>query len=259
MTTIIPLYPHPILLLENSNEEKYLVITDIHIGYKENNLELGVLIEQKKIIEEMLDLLISIANENKIKNLIILGDLKSSTKIITKVEWKYVRYFLSSLSTIYNIYLIPGNHDGNLNYLIPNNTINLISAKGMELYDTLLTHGHTIPKIGENINKIITGHLHPRFIKDGSILNGQKVWIRIILERSIKNHEKDVEFIVIPQFDKNINYFENKSRGKTKLPLLNNLILKKNWKISQAFIISLDGSIMGSKDELNMMIQNTNP
>ncbi len=258
MTTIIPLYPHPILLLEYSNEEKYLVITDIHIGNNEKALELGILIDQKKIIEEMLDLLTSVANEYNIKNLIILGDLKSSTKIITDLEWKYVPYFLTSLGTIFNIYLIPGNHDGNLNYLVPNNTINLISTKGMELYDILLTHGHTLPKIGENINKIIAGHLHPTFVKEGSILNGQKVWVRIILKKIMKNNEKYIELVVIPQFDKTVTYFDIRRRGKAKFPLLNNLILKKNWKIYQVFIISLDGSIMGAHDELNVMIHNAN-
>ena len=59
--------------------------------------------------------------ETGVKELIILGDLKASIKIITKTEWDNVPYFLESLGKLFSIYLIPGNHDGNINQLLPEN------------------------------------------------------------------------------------------------------------------------------------------
>ena len=81
-----------------------------------------------------------------------------------------------------------------------------MSMKGMEMDNILLTHGHAMPTIGNNINKIITGHLHPILVKEGNILNGQKVWIRIILKKNErKNKERKMEFIIIPHFNKYLN------------------------------------------------------
>ncbi len=260
MSNFIPFYPYPILILENLNEEKYLIITDIHIGFEDEINRKGVFIDPKKNVEEIVELLSSIIFKTQIKNLIILGDLKSSIAIITRSEWNNVPYFLNSLSKLCNIYLIPGNHDGNIIHLISND-INLMSIKGMEINNILLTHGHALPAIGKNVDKIITGHLHPILIKEGSILNGQKVWIRIILKKKeIGNHERKIEFIIIPHFNQYSNYNENYTLGKkinrkkNKLPLLNNLIIKKKWEIEQVFVISLDGAIIGSEHELNKIL-----
>jgi uncharacterized protein len=265
MCNFIPFYPYPILILENSNEEKYLIITDIHIGFEDAINRKGVFIEPKKNVEEIVELLSSIIYKTQIKNLIILGDLKSSITIITRSEWNNVPYFLNSLSKLCNIYLIPGNHDGNIIHLISND-INLMSIKGMEINNILLTHGHALPAIGKNINKIITGHLHPILIKAGSILNGQKVWIRIILKKKeIGNHERKIDFIIVPHFNQYLNYYEDYTQGKkissgkkNRLPLLNNLITKKKWEIEQVFVISLDGAIIGSEYELNKILYKKN-
>jgi metallophosphoesterase superfamily enzyme len=145
----------------------------------------------------------------------------------------------------------------------------------MEFDNILLTHGHAIPIIGKNIEKIITGHLHPILIKEGSIMNGQRVWIRIILKKgeskegkkdenkqSYEQIERKIEFIIIPHFNKYLNYhssfsMENKlsqKNRKSRIPLLNNLINKKGWEMDQVFVISLDGSIIGSENELKKIL-----
>ena len=193
MINVIPLYPYPILMIEDSNKEKYIVITDIHIGFEEKIIKKGIFIDSKENVDEIINILLNIEYREKIKNLIILGDLKSSINIITRSEWNNIPYFLNELSKLFNIFIIPGNHDGNITHLISNDNINLMSIKGMEFDNILLTHGHALPKIGKNIEKIITGHLHPILIKEGSIINGQRVWIRIILKKSENNEGKKDE------------------------------------------------------------------
>ena len=259
MSCFIPLYPYPILIMEVSDSDKYLVITDIHIGFEDKINKKGVYIDPKKSVDEQLDVLSQTICKTRIKNLIILGDLKSSINVITRSEWNNVPYFLESLSKICNIYLVPGNHDGNIVHLISND-VNLMSMRGMEVDNTLLTHGHTTPTIGNNINKIVAGHLHPILVKEGNILNGQKVWVRIILKKNeSKNKERKMEFIVIPHFNKYLNYYhrfanEKRPKKKSNLPLLNNLINKKKWAIDQVFVISLEGAIIGSENELSKIL-----
>jgi hypothetical protein len=86
------------------------------------------------------------------------------------------------------------------------------------------------------------------------------VWIRIILKKNEnKTKERKIELVVIPHFNKYLNDYhrfakENRAQKKSSLPLLNNLITKKKWAIDQVFIISLDGAIIGSENELNKII-----
>ncbi|HZH39117.1 MAG TPA: metallophosphoesterase, partial [Bacillales bacterium] len=245
MSSFIPLYPYPILIIESPNLNRYLVVSDIHIGFEDKINRKGVFIDPKKNVDELLEVLSNTINKTQIDNLIILGDLKSSVSVITKSEWNNVPFFIDSLSKLCNIYLVPGNHDGNIIHLVSNN-VNLMSVKGMEINNILLTHGHAIPTIGNNINKIVTGHLHPILIKEGNILNGQKVWIKIILKKNQKvsknitreNPERQIEFIIIPHFNNYLNHhvgstIEYYSKGKSKLPLLHNLITKKQWKMEE--------------------------
>ena len=106
MSYFIPLYPYPILIIELSNSDKYIVITDIHIGFEDKINKKGVYIDPKKTVDEILDVLTQTIHKTQIKNLIILGDLKSSINVITRSEWNNVPYFLESLSKICNIYLV---------------------------------------------------------------------------------------------------------------------------------------------------------
>jgi len=277
MINVIPLYPYPILMIEDSNKEKYIVITDIHVGFEEKIIKKGIFIDSKENVDEIINILLDIEYREKIKNLIILGDLKSSINIITRSEWNNIPYLSNELSKLFNIFIIPGNHDGIITHLISNDNIHLMSIKGMEFDNILSTHGHAMPKIGKYIEKIITGHLHPILIKEGNIINGQRVWIRIILKKSEnkerkedennqnKRHvqrDKKIEFIIIPHFNKYLNHsssisLENKQSKKnlkSRLPLLNHLINKKGWEIDKVFVISLDGSIIGSENELKKIL-----
>ena len=48
MSCFIPLYPYPILIMEVSDSDKYLVITDIHIGFEDKINKKGVYIDPKE-------------------------------------------------------------------------------------------------------------------------------------------------------------------------------------------------------------------
>ena len=47
MSNFVPLYPQPILIIENSNMDRYLVIADIHIGFEDKIVKKGIFIHLK--------------------------------------------------------------------------------------------------------------------------------------------------------------------------------------------------------------------
>ena len=261
-----PLYPHPILLIETWNSKRFLVISDVHIGLEDRIKRNGILIDSRKNTDELINLPMNIHLETGVKELIILGDLKASIRIITRTEWDNVPYFLESLGKLFNIYLIPGNHDGNINQLLPEN-INIMRSHGMEIDNILFTHGHTLPRIGMNVEKIIVGHLHPIILKEGSILNGNRIWVKILLTKknsSGKDHNintRNIELIIMPHFNSILDYYSKINRnvsagipGKSKLPLLDKMINKMDWSIDKAFLFSMDGSLIGMEEQLTGLL-----
>lgn len=236
-----------------------MVIADLHIGFEDKIIRRGININPKHSVDEILEIIGKTAIQTNIKNLIILGDLKSSVKIINKTEWIYIPYFIKSVTKICNVFLIPGNHDGNITNLI-SEEINFMSINGMEIEDILLIHGHTSPRLSNNIKRIIIGHLHPTLSKEGSLLNGQKVWVYLKISKSAKQTE-NLEIIIMPKFNNIISiqdqgYFDNISSRKKrpKLPILHNLLFKKNWHIDSALCYSLDGDIIGNEDDIKKIL-----
>ena len=152
---------HPALMLEDTN--RYLVVTDLHIGFENTLAANDIFVEPTIIIRESLEELRSIIKTERPDSLILLGDIKSSIDSISKIEWQAVPLFFEIAKEIDTI-LIPGNHDGSLQKLLPDN-VKLTSSSGIVIEDALLTHGHTMPSENlSHVNKIIMGHVHPVFL-----------------------------------------------------------------------------------------------
>ena len=262
----VPVYPYPILLVETSDSRKFLTISDVHIGCEDRIRRAGILIDAKDNVRELVDTLMAVQVKTGINNLIILGDLKSSTNIISRSEWNNVPYFIRSLMDKFTVYIVPGNHDGNLSKLLPIE-INLMLAKGMQLDDIVFIHGHAVPRITPNVRKIISGHLHPILRKEGSIISGKKVWVKILLTRTEtrptdENNSivRKIEIILLPHFNDLLDFFyrpgkrKNVLNKKSKLPFLESMLNKHNWKIENAFIYTLDGSLVGTMEDLESML-----
>ncbi|HYF99426.1 MAG TPA: metallophosphoesterase [Candidatus Saccharimonadales bacterium] len=261
----VPIYPHPILFVETSDNKKFLTISDVHIGCEDRANQAGVFVKTEDNVKSLLEILLTIQLRTGIENLIILGDLKSSTSIISRTEWNNVPYFIKTLMKTFTIYIIPGNHDGNIRQLLPDG-VNLMLAKGMLLDHILFIHGHINPRIGPNLKKIIAGHLHPVMKKEGSILNGAKVWVKIDLSRVENNGivgkavDRNLEVILVPHFNHFLDFFirsssrKFESNTKSKLPFLGNMLHKQNWQINNAYMYTLDGSIIGTVDDVRRML-----
>ena len=246
-TRIIP--SKPALVLEG--EKKNLVVTDIHIGFENNMATNQIFIGKNSTINESIQELSEIIDSEKPDSVILLGDIKSSIKNISRNEWDEVPLFFKKIREKCDVILIPGNHDANIQKLVPDN-ISMISSTGMVEENILLTHGHTMPsKNFSHVDKIIMGHVHPVFFQEDSVMNGQRVWVSIKTEKEsiFPNKTGEIEITIIPSFNKYFYATYRRQYKKSISPIIN-----KIKEISKAKIITLDGTIIGNESNIKQVI-----
>ncbi|EPA06322.1 Ser/Thr phosphatase family protein [Candidatus Nitrosarchaeum limnium BG20] len=199
-TRIIP--TKPIMILEG--EKKHIIATDLHIGFESSLASNEIFIGKNSSINETIEELSSVIDQEKPDSLILLGDVKSSIKSISKSEWDEVPLFFNKIKQKCDVVLIPGNHDANIQRLVPDN-ITMISSTGMVEENILLTHGHTMPSENfSHVDKIIMGHVHPVYFQEDSVLNGQRVWVSLKTEKQniFPNKSGEIEVTIIPSFNR---------------------------------------------------------
>lgn len=236
-TRIMPL--KPIMVLDG--EKKNLVITDVHIGFESIFTSNEIFIGKNSSVNETISELLEVIELEKPDSLILLGDIKSSIKNISKNEWDDVPLFFKKIQEKCHITLIPGNHDANIQRLIPEN-ISMISSTGMVEENILLTHGHIMPSENfSHVDKIIMGHVHPVFFDEDSVLNGQRVWVTMKTEKQniFPNKTGEIEITIIPSFNRYFYATHKKKYKKSISP-----IIERVKHVSTAKIITLDGTII---------------
>ncbi|MDH5665875.1 MAG: metallophosphoesterase [Nitrosopumilus sp.] len=246
-TRIVP--SKPALVLEG--EKKNLVVTDIHIGFENNMASNQIFIGKNSSINESIQELSEIIDSEKPDSVILLGDIKSSIKNISRNEWDEVPLFFKKIREKCDVILIPGNHDANIQKIIPDN-ISMISSTGMVEENVLLTHGHTMPSENfSHVDKIIMGHVHPVFFQEDSVMNGQRVWVSIKTEKEsiFPNKTGEIEITIIPSFNKYFYATYRRQYKKSISPIIN-----KIKEISKAKIITLDGTIIGNESNIKQVI-----
>nr|AIE94411.1 metallophosphoesterase [uncultured marine thaumarchaeote AD1000_46_C12]AIE94479.1 metallophosphoesterase [uncultured marine thaumarchaeote AD1000_46_F05] len=77
--------------------KKYLVITDLHIGFENEFVANKIEIGKNSTINETIEKLKSLIKIEKPDSVILLGDIKSSIKRITNIEWKEIPYFFEQI------------------------------------------------------------------------------------------------------------------------------------------------------------------
>ncbi|MEW6604492.1 MAG: metallophosphoesterase [Thermoproteota archaeon] len=234
-----PLHPHAALLLED--DHRYVAVTDLHIGL-EAELE-GKGVSMPSIALEMADELLRLVEQEQADGIILLGDIKHTVGSISRQEWDEIPTFLKRLAAKADVYLVPGNHDGNIRHLVPA-SVNSVSAKGMTIGDTLLVHGHAMPSdVRSNVARIVMGHVHPVFVKKGSVVHGQRVWIYMQARREalFPSAEGVVEVIVVPSFNPHL-YATGEHYRKSISPVITRVI---QAGVDRCIVATLDGSVVG--------------
>ncbi len=248
-----PLRPHAALLLESKEGKRYVAVSDLHIGLEAELASKGITFKPN-LVEEMTAELSGLIDSNKADCVVLLGDVKHAVGTIGRQEWDEIPAFLNHLASRSEVYLVPGNHDGNIGRLIPP-SVNVIGSKGMVIDDTLLVHGHSMPSdVRSHISRIVMGHLHPVFLKRGSLLNGERVWIYVQAKKqSLFSENGSIDIVVVPSFNQYLSTNGPKSSRKSISPIINRIMEHKGG-VEKCVIATLDGSVIGDEEILRHII-----
>ncbi|MBT8172492.1 MAG: metallophosphoesterase [Nitrosopumilus sp.] len=238
----------PALILEG--KKKNLIVTDLHLGFENTLKSNEIFIGKNSSVNETIEELSEIIDSENPDSVILLGDIKSSIKTISKNEWDEVPLFFKEIRKKCDVILIPGNHDANIQKLVPEN-ITMVSTTGMVEENVLLTHGHTMPSENfSHIEKIIMGHIHPVFFQEDSIMNGQRVWVSLKTEKQkiFPSMSGELEIIIVPSFNRYFYATHKKFYKKSISPIIERL------EILSAKIVSLDGVILGDESIIKQVL-----
>nr|MDO8080719.1 metallophosphoesterase [Candidatus Freyarchaeota archaeon] len=159
---VFPIVDEPALLV-NFSDKKILCIADLHLGYEFLLAQKGVVIPSQS--EEMKDRILDLIERTNADSLIIIGDVKHNIFRVSHSEWRGVTRLLEDISEKVDVQITLGNHDTNLDLLLPNN-IFVHSSKGFLIENDDIkvgfVHGHAWPKPDLlQSDYIIIGHNHP--------------------------------------------------------------------------------------------------
>ena len=241
-----------IALEPETGEEKdlgrFIVISDLHIGFEEKFKASGINIMSN--VESMATEIEQLLQQEKADNLIIAGDIKSGTDRIFQSEWENVPRFLNRISKLSQITIVPGNHDGGINFLKPE-AVRLADINGLLISDSLVLHGHTRPLLKyKDCRRLIMGHVHPVFQKRGSPLSGQPVWAflkirrKAIFKEMVDEENSMIEVIVMPSFNTDLastGYAIEAAQSERRI----SPIVRELQGADEAIVTTLSGEVLG--------------
>ena len=174
------LTPWPAMLVEGG--ERVLLASDFHLGLEYELAKMGINIPYQT--DRILGELIAIVREHRPDRLLLLGDIKHGVPITSFLEQREIpRFFAALLEEVEIIDVARGNHDSNLQHLIPEG-VSIHPSKGFMVGDDFriaAMHGHAwpYPRLMD-ANLIVMGHNHPTVLLKTplGIRVSQRVWVK---------------------------------------------------------------------------------
>ncbi len=256
MVELTPLLDAPALIVRN--EDVSLVMGDIHLGIEHDLYHSGINIPSQ--IARRMDRILGYIGEAGPDRIILLGDIKHNVPRTSYQEADEVPRFLNELAKHAIVEIIPGNHDGGIEALIPKNPdINLHSSRGAIIDGVAYFHGHTWPDPSLLSCKYwVMSHNHPTIKLTDNVGHTitRQAWIRARLdEGAVRANYKPEEFawsdpevFIVPSFNElcgGIAFNESWHDD-----LLGPLFTSHAIRLEDAQVYLLDGTFMGTIDNL---------
>jgi putative SbcD/Mre11-related phosphoesterase len=276
------LLPNPAALVK-SDKTKTLLIADPHLGWEVQLQEKGIHVPSQTL--KILNKLIAIICEFKPDRLVILGDVKYSVISHEFGERRDIPDFFKKLQGIIgNVAIVRGNHDANLEPLLPE-SIELLPATGAVIGGVGVFHGHKWPSPALlGCKTLVMGHLHPVvvFRDPAGFKMTRQVWMKvkvdseglgkILLQKAgvkltgsvtetMRRHYgvklKTVELYVMPSFNdflggRPVN--ETKPRKEIdKEELIGPVLRSETVDVDEAELYLLDGTFLGTLNQLRQL------
>jgi putative SbcD/Mre11-related phosphoesterase len=234
-----PILNEPALFI---NEKKILVLADLHIGIESELNEKGI--NAASQIKKITNHFILLCKKYKPKEIVLLGDIKHNIPSSTIQERKDVKNFLEEIKSYGIIHIVPGNHDGNIQKILPDHTI-LHPSDGFIIENMGFVHGHRWPSQEIMDSKqMIMGHTHPTIMFTDRL--GYKTfepcWVKANFDKNkLKqkySNSSNPEILVMPAFNPLCGGIAANSQGITGP-------LGKIIDIKNAQIFLIDGTHLG--------------
>jgi putative SbcD/Mre11-related phosphoesterase len=261
---------------------RVLVVADLHIGWEIALSEKGIHVptQMPKLLRK-LKMLISLYQPEK---LLIIGDVKHTVATAEISEWHDVPDFFVELKPLVKeIQVIRGNHDGNLDPLLPE-SIKVLPSSETIVDDVGFFHGHRWPSPALlKCETIVMGHVHPVvvFRDPAGFKITRQVWVkahcdkeqltRILLEKNkikvenspqqtlLKHYgvkPKTSQLFIMPSFNeylggKPLNE-ENLGRGAKGEKIVGPILRTRAVDLENAEIYLLDGTFLGALNQLRI-------
>ena len=276
------LLPNAAVLIK-TGKTKTLVIADPHLGWEMALQEKGIHVPSQT--PKLLKKLTALLSKYKPDALLILGDVKYTVVKAELGEWRDIPDFFTELkSHISDIGIVRGNHDANLEPLLPEN-VKLLPATGTIIGDVGLFHGHKWPlPTLLKCKTLIMGHLHPVvvFRDPAGFRITRQVWIKakcntdglskILLQKhgvkiegtpeaTVKKHynfnPKTSQIFIMPSFNdflggRPINDTKPRKEGQTQT-MIGPVLRSETVDIDNAEIYLLDGTYLGTLNQLRRL------
>jgi putative SbcD/Mre11-related phosphoesterase len=276
------LLPRPAALIK-TGIAKTLVIADPHIGWEMALRDRGIHVPSQT--PKLLQKLVTVLSKYKPDALLILGDVKYTVVAAKPGEWHDIPNFFTELKNhVSDIAIVRGNHDANLEPLLPE-SIKLLPATGTIVGDIGLFHGHRWPSPTLlKCKTLIMGHLHPVVVfrdpagfkitrqvwvktkcdteqLSKTLLEKQQIKIEGTPEETAKKHynfkPRTAQIFIMPSFNdflggRPIN--ETKPRKKGQTPTMIGPVLRSEAvDLDNSEIYLLDGTYLGSLNQLRRL------
>jgi putative SbcD/Mre11-related phosphoesterase len=281
LTNIQPVTPYPAIILQEKSD-RALVVSDLHLGWERLLSQRGVHVPSQT--PKIKNVLLKLINETKPTRLILLGDVKDAITKVSMEEWKDIPEFFEDIQEkVSEIQVVLGNHDGNLEPLLPE-AVKIVPSSGISFGDVGLFHGHAwpAPKLLE-CRSLVTGHVHPTVaIRDPMGLRiTRQVFVKApcnseLLAKSLLNYlgtkvgedvsgvlneqhkiELNVEqLFILPSFNQFLGGrpINERRRAKKKADAYIGPILRSGCvNIDDAEVYLLDGTFLGTVKQLKTL------
>ena len=262
--------PYPALLLQ-TQKQRTVIISDLHLGWEVAFAEKGIHVPSQ--MPKLLQKLTEIIQQTQPQTLLMLGDIKHTITKTATEEWRDIPDFFEPLTKqVQSIKIIQGNHDGNLEPLLPE-TVEILPATGTKIGDAGFFHGHTWPAPELlDCQTLVMGHVHPvvMFQDPMGYRITRQVWVKAningaLLEKSLLKHYKIKQSaqqksrvkqcIMMPSFNDFLGGRPINLKTTAKNPkyqTLSPLLRSKSIRIEEVELFLLDGTFLGTIEQLAM-------
>jgi len=268
------LWPHPAMLVK-SGDSRTIVVADLHIGWEVALSRKGIHVpaQTSKLLKRLVDL----ASAYKADRLLILGDVKHTVATPETVEWRDVPEFFTALARqVKEIMVVRGNHDGNLEPLLPE-AVKVLPSTGVVLGGVGFFHGHRWPSPTLLTCKtLVMGHVHPVvvFRDPAGFRVTRQVWVRAacdgpllrqVLLKKQKAELKDAEnvhgrsgaeakssrLLILPSFNDFLGGRPlNEDRSRSAKLVAGPVLRSEAVDMRNAETYLLDGTYLGTLEQL---------